>query len=354
MSTDTSNRALTVPPEVLALPIDLITWSARLVLSEIIDLYRPHHYVFAMDDHFAERCLMKKRTVEDAMTQLHKAGLILRDVDQKRPYWCRRIITPQVPGLVFGPPTAKENLAYAPTASKGNNTSRPTAESAVGQSEAQAGNGRDLPTADSAVALQESRQTPSLAPAISAVGSDDLPQYLRQAPAISAVDLPQNLRQAPAISADINNSLNTRVNTKEEPIPTAASPAGSGESSLEGEELAAEQKKIQERFTKWQAWAKENAPQVLKMKVPLTADKFNDLRTKWGVTLLQEVFSDMDNWAPLLTKNRNAWKTADTWCRKRKDQPLPQKGKIIQGITPTRTADSLADKIHGQQTKVIE
>ncbi|MBT9395329.1 hypothetical protein KLP40_19335 [Hymenobacter sp. NST-14] len=354
MSTDTSNRALIIPPEVLALPIDLITWSARLVLSEIIDLHRPHHYVFAMDDHFAERCLMKKRTVEDAMTQLHKAGLILRDVDQKRPYWCRRIITPQVPGLVFGPPTAKEKLAYAPTASKDKGASLPTAESAVGLSETETGKAPELPTADIAVAPQQLAQPSPLAPAISAVGMGDLPQNLRQAPAISAVDLPQNLRQAPAISADINNSLNTRVNTKEEPIPTAASPAGSGESSLEGEELAAEQKKIQERFARWQAWAKENAPQVLKMKVPLTADKFNDLRSKWGVTMLQEVFSDMDNWAPLLTKNRNAWKTADTWCRKRKEQPLPQKGKITQGITPTRTSDSLADKIHGQQTKVIE
>jgi len=188
----------------------------------------------------------------------------------------------------------------------------------------------------------------------SARGTDNLSQILREAPAKSARELPQNLREPLAKSASINNSLNTRVNIKEEPIPTAASPAGGGESSLQGEELAAEQKKIQERFAKWQTWAKENAPQVLKMKVPLTADKFNDLRAKWGVTLLQEVFSDMDNWAPLLTKNRNAWKTADTWCRKRKEQPLPQKGKITQGITPTRTSDSLADKIHGQQTKVIE
>lgn len=278
------------------------------------------------------------------MTQLHKAGLIIRDLDQKRPAWCRRIVTPKVPGLVFGPPTSKEPLAFDPR------RSLPTAEFAVGRGGSDAHEGESLATAESAVdseSVADAEPSSAIAPAESAVGSDKLPQNLRKAPAKSAVDLPQNLREAPAKSADINNSLNTKGNISEEPIHTAASPTGNGSSSSDSGKLT------QDRFAKWQTWAKEHAPQVLKMKVPLTAEKLADLRSKWGVALLQEVFSAMDNWEPLLKKNRNAWKTANTWCRNRQGNPQP-KGKTTAPVTPARTSDSMADKILEMETKDIE
>lgn len=188
-----TNRSLIIPPEVLALPSDIVTWAARLVLSEIIDLYKPHHKVFAKDEHFSKRCVLSMRSVSDAVKQLADAGLIRRVVDQRKPESCRRTITPTVPGMVYPAPTAADSSSL-----ERGHIDRPLAESARGQqkpirSEA-------LPLADSARGKNTEAED-ELPLADSARGADNLSQNLREPIAESAgayrricESLSQNLR----------------------------------------------------------------------------------------------------------------------------------------------------------------
>ncbi|UYZ64743.1 helix-turn-helix domain-containing protein [Hymenobacter weizhouensis] len=73
-SPSTKSRALIVPAEVLAL--EDITLTAKLILAEIIDLYKVRKHVFASDEHFATRLGIGLRTVGDAIKQLHEHGLL--------------------------------------------------------------------------------------------------------------------------------------------------------------------------------------------------------------------------------------------------------------------------------------
>ncbi len=68
-------RDFVVPGAVVALSI---SWPARLVFSEIINLRKVKGEVWANDNHFAERCRISKRTVGGALRELEVAGLLLR------------------------------------------------------------------------------------------------------------------------------------------------------------------------------------------------------------------------------------------------------------------------------------
>ena len=72
-------RDLLIPKEVLALSI---TWSARLVLSEILNLQKVSGNVWANDHHFAERCRLSKRAVGNALRELERAGMLRRHTRQ--------------------------------------------------------------------------------------------------------------------------------------------------------------------------------------------------------------------------------------------------------------------------------
>ncbi len=137
-----------------------LSWPARLVLSEILDLYKVNGQVWANDQHFVNRLPgISLRTVQGAIKELVDAGTLVRETNQRAQH--KRILTPV---------DLPQNLHEA--------------------------------TADSAVA------------------ATDLPQNLNETPAKSAVDLPQNLHEATADSADINYTLNTKGKEQEN---TAAS-----------------------------------------------------------------------------------------------------------------------------------
>lgn len=89
----TKLRALIVPADVLAL--EGITLTAKLILAEVIDLYKVKKHVFASDEHFAARLGIGLRTVGDAIKQLHEHGLLARKVDPKARH--KRQLTPTLP-----------------------------------------------------------------------------------------------------------------------------------------------------------------------------------------------------------------------------------------------------------------
>jgi hypothetical protein len=77
-----SSRALYVPAEVLGL--SGLTLTARLVLAEVIDLYKVGGRVFAGDDHFADRFGCSDRSVRTAITDLEDAGHLEKDLNYAR------------------------------------------------------------------------------------------------------------------------------------------------------------------------------------------------------------------------------------------------------------------------------
>ena len=115
-------RALTVPAEVLAL--EGITLTAKLILAEVIDLYKVKKHVFASDEHFAARLGIGLRTVGDAIKQLHEQGLLTRTIDPAARH--KRQLIPTLPNHN----TAGE--ASTPTQNAPASASRVAADSAAG------------------------------------------------------------------------------------------------------------------------------------------------------------------------------------------------------------------------------
>jgi len=78
---------------------------------------------------------------------------------------------------------------------------------------------------------------------------------------------------------------------------------------------------ILERYLKFETWAKENAPRVLKMKEPLTPKQLQSLLEVSDAISVKTIFEEMHNWADL-TKKVSVYKTAKTWLERRKTNPI--------------------------------
>ena len=64
-------------------------------------------------------------------------------------------------------------------------------------------------------------------------------------------------------------------------------------------------------------WLKQECPDVQKLKEPLTNDEAEKLVTRYPSNVfIKKVFTDMDNWKPLLQKRKSAYKTFITWANK--------------------------------------
>jgi hypothetical protein len=165
MSSNT--RGIYMPPAVLNL-VDL-SWPARLVLAEILDLYKVNGQVWANDQHFVNRLPgTSLRTVQGAIKELVDAGALVRETNQKAQH--KRLLTPI-----------------------------------------------DLP------------QNLHEAPADFAGATPNLPQNLREPTAKSAAGLPQNLHEAPADFAVINYQLYTKTNTSQEDAQISSASAEGGQ-----------------------------------------------------------------------------------------------------------------------------
>lgn len=67
-------------------------------------------------------------------------------------------------------------------------------------------------------------------------------------------------------------------------------------------------------------WITKNAPRVNKMDSPLTNEQCEQLVAKYTKEQLKEVLIEMDNWKPLLRKNKSAFHTLNKWMGLREER----------------------------------
>jgi hypothetical protein len=87
-----------------------------------------------------------------------------------------------------------------------------------------------------------------------------------------------------------------------------------------------------EALPAWQTWLLANAPEVLRLKTPLTADQWTKLVTTFGEPLTQEVLLAMQNHAGLAKKYTSAYLTALDWAKRR--QPAGQPSRPLADRPP--------------------
>jgi DNA-binding MarR family transcriptional regulator len=86
-----ATRGLYLPPAVLSLA-DL-SWPAKLVLAEILDLHNSNARVQETDQHFISRLPgVAPRTVQAAIKELVEAGYVVRETNQRADP--KRVLTP--------------------------------------------------------------------------------------------------------------------------------------------------------------------------------------------------------------------------------------------------------------------
>lgn len=166
-------RALHIPAAVLAhSSLSLLDCA---ILAEVIDLHKVQGHVFASDEHFANRCHVKARTVRQSIAELVVKGFLIRTVNYTARHK-RQLIPTQLwqssPGVVAESATTPGEI-LAPT---------------------------EEITAVEIVA--ESAITSTAVPAESARSNGEICRNLWQ-----------NLPGVVADSANINTSLNTKANT---------------------------------------------------------------------------------------------------------------------------------------------
>jgi len=82
----------------------------------------------------------------------------------------------------------------------------------------------------------------------------------------------------------------------------------------EGEEYKEEYTPDSEPFKAYKVWATENAPDVLKMKEPLTDRQFTQLLIWYDKDVLKKIMQSMHNWPDLLKKRKSANLTIQDWA----------------------------------------
>lgn len=163
-------RGLYLPPAVLSLAN--LSWPARLVLAEILDLHKVNGQVWANDQHFVKRLPgTSMRAVQRAIQELDTAGHITRITNQAA--YHKRILTPTISDTASLEPVA--NLAIAP----------------------------------------------------------NLPPDWREPIANLAVELSPNLREPIANLADINYTLNIKENNNSAAVAAGVESSFSGSASAE-------------------------------------------------------------------------------------------------------------------------
>lgn len=84
-----------------------------------------------------------------------------------------------------------------------------------------------------------------------------------------------------------------------------------------------------ERFNSFQQWIQEYAPNVSKMKEPITIDQFLKLKEQFSSERIMEFLKKMHNWKPLLKKNNSAYLTLINWSKNGFNTEEPTKGKTV-------------------------
>lgn len=71
-------------------------------------------------------------------------------------------------------------------------------------------------------------------------------------------------------------------------------------------------------------YMRQHYPYIMKMDKPLTQSQATKLKEEYGEETVLKVFDAMDNYKQLLKKYRDAYKTADNWCKREMPAPKPQ------------------------------
>jgi hypothetical protein len=85
-------------------------------------------------------------------------------------------------------------------------------------------------------------------------------------------------------------------------------------------------------FLRFVELCKNDCPNVLKMKEPLTEDQLSKLIKDHGKDKVVETLKDMHNWKPLLTKNISAKATCEKWIKRDKAKNTVNPVKTINSV----------------------
>jgi len=106
----------------------------------------------------------------------------------------------------------------------------------------------------------------------------------------------------------------------------------------------------------WQTWLLANAPEVLRLKTPLTADQWAKLVDTFGESLTQEVLLAMQNHAGLTKKYTSAYLTALDWAKRRQpagSTPPPKRPALPPAAAdPALNYDFLAEQEAREQDEL--
>ena len=106
----------------------------------------------------------------------------------------------------------------------------------------------------------------------------------------------------------------------------------------------------------WQTWLLANAPEVLRLKTPLSADQWAKLVAAFGEPLTHEVLLAMQNHAGLAKKYTSAYLTALDWAKRRQPaspSPPPQRPTLPPAAAdPVLNHDFLAEQAAREQDEL--
>lgn len=89
----------------------------------------------------------------------------------------------------------------------------------------------------------------------------------------------------------------------------------------------------QDSYNKFNTWLSQFAPNVLKMKEPITCEQLVSLKKDYSLGVIKDIFLKMHNYKPLLTKNVSANLTFRNWSkREQQPEPLPAETRKITGF----------------------
>lgn len=139
------------------------------------------------------------------------------------------------------------------------------------------------------------------------------------------IHLPNKSRNKPGKSI-LSTSENTQ--SKEKEIKEEKSKEKESEGETE-KSVSTHPPEFLKKFEGFNLWLKKNAPEVLKMKKPLTVDEYKKISDqisskKLSQEIVVEVFTAMGNKPDLVKKYTSAYQTLLSWIRLRKEKEVPK------------------------------
>lgn len=68
-------------------------------------------------------------------------------------------------------------------------------------------------------------------------------------------------------------------------------------------------------FGKFNNWLNKNMKSVKRMTTQMDESQFNELQNNYTLVQIKEIIEDMENWKPLLSRNKSVYLTARKWLK---------------------------------------